>query len=123
MQLQRCGVFAFLLALPAAADPSGNPAACASCHRPQSQFQHGTGMAQALQSAASAPILSTHPNLSFHQGPYAYSIERHGDQSLYRVRSGAEEFSTPIVWAFGLGAAGQTYLLNRDGHWYESRVS
>src|SRR5947209_7787738 len=78
---------------------------------------------RAISKPASAPILATHQNLSFHQGPYAYSIERHGDQSLYRVRSGAEEFSTPVVWAFGLGAAGQTYLLNRDGHWYESRVS
>jgi len=80
-------------------------------------------MAQALQSAAAAPILATHPRLNFRQGPYAYTIERQGDQSIYRVTSGSEEFSTPIVWAFGLGAAGQTYLLNRDGHWLESRVS
>ena len=80
-------------------------------------------MAQALQSAAAAPILATHPKLTFRQDPYSYSIERQGDQSIYRVKSGSEEFSTPIVWASGLGAAGQTYLLKRDGHWYESRVS
>ena len=29
----------------------------------------------------------------------------------------------PIEWAFGQGAAGQTYVFRRDGQWYESRVS
>ncbi len=97
--------------------------ACASCHREQTQYQHATGMAQALQSAVAAPILAEHKQLTFSQGPYAYAIERSGDQSTYRITSGADQFSTPIVWAFGLGAAGQTYLLNRNGRWYESRVS
>jgi hypothetical protein len=96
---------------------------CVGCHRPQAQSQHGTGMAQALQAASAAPILAAHNKLDFRQGPYSYTIERQGSESIYRVRSSSEEFSTPIVWAFGLGAAGQTYLLNRDGHWYESRVS
>ena len=96
---------------------------CADCHRQQTEHQHATGMANALQSAAISPILATHAKLNFRQGPFAYSIERRGEQSTYRVTSGTEEFSTPIAWSFGLGAAGQTYLLNRDGHWYESRVS
>ena len=96
---------------------------CAACHRRQAQFQHATGMANALQSADSAPILAAHPKLNFRQGPYSYTIERQGDQSIYRVTSGSEEFSSSIVWSFGLGAAGQTYLLNRDGRWWESRVS
>ncbi|HEV2691090.1 MAG TPA: multiheme c-type cytochrome, partial [Bryobacteraceae bacterium] len=96
---------------------------CAACHRQQAQSQHATGMAQTLQLAAGAPILVAHPKLTFRQGPYSYTIERQGDGSIYRVASGTEEFSSPIVWAVGLGAAGQTYLLNHDGHWYESRVS
>ena len=96
--------------------------ACGGCHRQQSQ-QHATGMAQALQTAAGAPLLVAHPKLSFRQGPFSYTIERQGNQSVYRVTSGTEEFSTPVAWAFGLGAAGQTYLLQRDGHWFESRVS
>jgi hypothetical protein len=114
----RLGLLLFAISSTASAAPE-----CAGCHRQQTQFQHATGMAQALQSAATAPILATHPKLTFRQGPYSYTIERKGDQSIYQVTSGSGEFSTPIVWASGLGAAGQTYLLKRDGHWYESRVS
>lgn len=80
-------------------------------------------MAQALQRADAAPILVAHPKLSFRQGPFSYTIERQGNGTVYRVASGTEEFSTPVIWAFGLGAAGQTYLFSRDGHWFESRVS
>jgi hypothetical protein len=29
----------------------------------------------------------------------------------------------PLEWAFGLGVAGQTYVLQYQGEWYESRVS
>ncbi len=116
-------MFVFTLSSILGAADSKGALTCAGCHRPQSQFQHATGMAQALQGAAAAPILSAHPSLSYRQGAFSYSIERQGDQSIYRVASGAQEFSIPIVWAFGLGAAGQTYLLQRDGRWFESRVS
>lgn len=102
---------------------SAAPPQCATCHGSQAKTQHATGMANALQSAATSPILAAHSQLTFQQGSFAYSIERKGEQSIYRVTSGGQEFSTPIVWSFGLGAAGQTYLLSRDGHWYESRVS
>jgi hypothetical protein len=114
-----------LLALCATARGANGQAAlkCADCHRQQAETQHSTGMSHALQSAAISPILAAHAKLTFHQGPFAYTIERQGEQSIYHVTSGSEEFTTPIKWSFGLGAAGQTYLLNREGHWYESRVS
>jgi hypothetical protein len=110
------------LCAPAFAADGKSPLECVSCHR-EAQSQHSTGMAHALQSAAASPILAAHSKLSFHQGPYTYTIERRGDQSIYSVKSGSEEFSSPILWSFGLGAAGQTYLITRDGHWYEGRVS
>ncbi len=31
--------------------------------------------------------------------------------------------TVPLGWAFGLGSAGQTYLFEKDGSFYESRVS
>ncbi len=78
------------------------PLECASCHRQQAQSQPSTGMAHALQSAATAPILAAHAKLNFRQGPYTYAIERRGDQSIYRVTSGS-------------GAAPKSFLLPSSG--------
>ena len=39
------------------------------------------------------------------------------------MTDGKETLRVPIEWAFGQGAAGQTYLFQREGRWYESRVS
>src|SRR5690349_24774838 len=80
-------------------------------------------MAQALQSAAVSPILQSHKKLTFEQGPYNYTIERDGDRSVYTVSDGNAQYRTDIKWSFGLGAAGQTYLIQRNGSWWESRVS
>lgn len=96
---------------------------CAQCHRKQAEAFHMTGMARALEPAARGRILSSHKKLAFAQGDYKYSIEREGDVSWYRVYNDREEMRSKISWAFGLGAAGQTYLLERDGKWYEGRVS
>ena len=96
---------------------------CAGCHRAQTDAFAQTGMARALEPAAHGRILSSHKRLTFAQGEYKYAIEREGDTSWYRVFSDREEFKAKIGWAFGLGAAGQTYLIQRNGAWYEGRVS
>jgi hypothetical protein len=96
---------------------------CVQCHKAQSETFSSTGMANALEPAALGRILSTHRKLEFAQGDFKYSIDREGDTSWYRVYNGHEEFKARIGWAFGLGAAGQTYLFERDGSWYEGRVS
>ncbi len=56
-------------------------------------------------------------------GDISYDISRFGEQSIYTVSDGKSTIRVPLEWAFGLGSAGQTYLFQRDGHWYESRVS
>ena len=96
---------------------------CAQCHKKQAEAFHETGMSRALEPAAQGRILSSHKKLTFAQGDYKYSIERDGDTSWYRVYNDREELKSKIGWAFGLGAAGQTYLLERNGKWYEGRVS
>ncbi|HYG81130.1 MAG TPA: cytochrome c3 family protein, partial [Pyrinomonadaceae bacterium] len=63
------------------------------------------------------------PRLTFRSGPYTYTIERRGDQSIYTVTDGKQTISAPILYAFGQGKAGQTYLFVRDGAFQESRVS
>jgi hypothetical protein len=101
----------------------GKPLRCAQCHRQEAKLFGETGMANALLTGAQSEILNSHPKLAFREGPYSYTIERRGGQSWYMVTDGKKELSVPIEWAFGLGAAGQTYVIRRENAWYESRVS
>ena len=80
-------------------------------------------MAIALQSAPQSELLRTRPRLTFEIGPYTYQILRKGNRSIYTVTDGKDTISEPILWAFGLGNAGQTYVFQHRGSYRESRVS
>jgi hypothetical protein len=96
---------------------------CASCHAAQAKPHPQTSMAHAMELVPECTILKTHPLLTYKNGPYSYRIERKGDQSTYSVTDGQQTLTVPIGWAFGLGRAGQTYVFEKDGELYESRVS
>ena len=65
-----------------------------------------------------------HPRLTFEKEGYSYEIVRDGQRSVYTVRKGSETFTVPLVWGFGQGkTAGQTYLFEWNGAWYDTRVS
>jgi hypothetical protein len=95
------------------------PSACAPCHRAQTARFADSGMAQALTPARDSTILRAHPKLTVTLGPYSYEIA----DSVLTVTDGKETVRVPLEWAFGKGAVGQTFLFQRDGRWYESRVS
>jgi Cytochrome c554 and c-prime len=99
------------------------PQACAKCHQEEAQTQHATAMGRALEHVAKSEILSANPRLTFRSGPYTYEITRRGDQSIYTVTNGRETFSEPILYSFGQGKAGQTYVFRHNGSFWESRVS
>lgn len=80
-------------------------------------------MARALESADEGRILREYKRLTFKLGQYSYSITREGARSVYIVTDGKETISAPILWAFGQGKAGQTYVFQFNGKYYESRVS
>lgn len=82
-------------------------------------------MLHAAAPAATDSILASHLLLTFQLGPYAYTIRRDGDQSVYSVSDRARVISAPLLWAFGLGKGviGQTYLYRLDGRLYETHVS
>ena len=88
--------------------PGGN-LKCGSCHTKEAQTQPGTSMALAFHFTGTDPTLQAHPKLTFQQGAYQYTIERHGDASIYTVTDGKDTLSLPILWA--LGANSQTYVL------------
>ena len=99
-----------------------SPAVCAPCHRSETA-RSGRGMAGALQTGRSSAILRANPKLTTKLGGYSYEISRAGDDAIYTVTDGKETIRVSLDWAFGHGAVGQTYLFQRDGNWYESRVS
>jgi predicted CXXCH cytochrome family protein len=99
------------------------PEACAQCHRAETAGFARSAMARALESVAECAILRANPKLTAKIGGYSYSIERVNGASVYTVADGRDTIRVPLQWAFGQGSAGQTYLFERAGQWYESRVS
>jgi hypothetical protein len=97
--------------------------ACASCHQREYASQISTSMAHAMEPIAECSILEEHKMLTFREGIYSYRIERQGNQSVYTVTDGKSTITVALQYAFGLGKAGQTYVFEREGKMYESRVS
>jgi hypothetical protein len=117
-------IFYFVLAGRIASAGAGTSASsCAACHRAQALSQPSTSMGRALERVADSEILRSNPLLTFREGALTFRITRQGDRSIYSVARGSETVSEPIAYAFGLGSAGQTYVYQRNGNWYEARVS
>lgn len=95
------------------------PTDCAPCHKAETKAFAQGGMTRALEPGNESEILKANPKLTTKIGDYAYVIDR----GAYTVTDGKDTLRIPIEWAFGQGSAGQTYAFQRDGQWYESRVS
>lgn len=80
-------------------------------------------MAHAASRVADAEILMKHPLLRFSSGGYTYIIARESSRVKYSVSRGGKSFSADLVWAFGFGSMGQTYLYEYRGVLYETQVS
>jgi hypothetical protein len=96
---------------------------CAQCHIDVAEAQAQTSMGRASTKAAESDILSKHSTLSYTEGPYLLQIKRQDGQEIYSASDGQHVESVSIRWAFGRGDAGQTYVFERAGIYYESRVS
>jgi hypothetical protein len=97
--------------------------ACGECHKKHFASHGQSGMAMAMEPVAGSLVLNGNPKLSMRVGPYTYEIKRNGKQSTYSVTDGKDTISLPIVYAFGQGKMGQTYVFERDGKYFESMVS
>ena len=76
-------------------------------------------MTAALQPGAESVLLRANPKLTTTMGGYSYLVEG----TTFTVSDGTNRLSMPITWAFGRGTSGQTWLFERDGSWFESRLS
>jgi hypothetical protein len=78
-------------------------------------------MAHTILLPGANPVLQKRPKLTLRRGPYTYTVETHGDNSIYSVSDGTRSVSFPIYWSFGVEV--QAWLLEKDGKYYESVVS
>jgi mono/diheme cytochrome c family protein len=109
--------------LAAAAPPIESGQVCAECHQKEAMRFRNTPMAGALVTAAQSEILRRHPSLTFKDAGFEWRIVQEGERSLMTVNGGGQTLTVPLLWAFGRGEAGQTYVFEREGIFYESRVS
>ncbi len=116
-------ILALLLLLQASVWAGDEAQECGQCHGAEAASQASTPMAQALQSVQDAKILRDHPNRSYSDGKYSYSIRREGGRSIYSVTDGTDAITAPITWAFGFGTMGQTYVFEpcREGRGHSGR--
>lgn len=96
--------------------------ACVKCHVAEAS-QLTTPMAQALEVPPDCGIVSARRRLTFRNGPYTYAISRQGKGILYTVNDGTKTITEPILYCFGQGHIGQTYLFRHNDVLYETRVS
>jgi hypothetical protein len=102
---------------------SSDSGPCAGCHPAQSRNYDLNGMNKALQRADKSDILRTNAALEFSEGLYRTSIASDDTGSTLTVTDGKDRLTARILWAFGLGRAGQTYVFEHAGTMFESRVS
>ena len=102
--------------------------ACARCHNGIATSASASSMGRTAMPAGSAEVLREHADLSFQFDRDAYKMHTSHDgdgwKSMYAVSDGAQTNAFPLVWAFGTGRVGQSYLFKKeDGRYFESRVT
>lgn len=108
----------------ASRDDFVGPLSCAQCHGSVALSQKQHAMARTLMPAAKSEILQEHDGQSFRIGRYNYQIKRTAEGAVnYSVSDGTRTVSGPLLWAFGTGKVGQSYLYEHDEGFYESRFS
>jgi hypothetical protein len=103
--------------------PYVGSSACAQCHVWHTGKRLANTMSRALEPIDSCEVLKSRPRLDFRNGPYNYRIVRDGNRSIYTITDGVSSISEPILYCFGQGKAGQTYVFRHKETFYESRVS
>jgi hypothetical protein len=112
------------LMLPIAAQtpkPASAPATCATCHAGVASNYTHAPMRYALLPEGANPVLNAHPDLKIEKNGYSYSVQTKDGKSTYSVSDGKETITLPIRWPFGIHA--QTWVLEKDGKYYEGLVS
>lgn len=104
----------------ARADQDASPR-CGTCHAGVVNSFRTAPMRHAMEPDGANPLLSAHPDLTVTLGAYTYTVQTRNGHSTYSVTDGTETLTLPIHWIFGQHT--QTWVLEKDGHFFESLVS
>ncbi len=119
---QGLGGGASALIWPSRGDYAGSQQ-CAACHPAQAKSYQASAMHRAMEPAGDCENLKRNPRMAWAEGPYRYLIEKTTAGYRYSVTNGTERAEATLLYALGQGKAGQTYVFEKDGVYYESRVS
>src|SRR5215469_14582276 len=97
--------------------------ACARCHAGIYSAQQQTSMAHATLRPPLASLDQPGAHLTFQSGGFTSTITPSRKGDTYSVTRGGEGITTPIMWSFGEGVIGQTFILERNGSYFESQLS
>lgn len=73
--------------------------------------------------AADSKQLGERNQLKFDLGPYRYEIETQPSKPVMTIRTADASLSVELLWVFGSGHMGETYIYSKDGKYYESHLS
>ena len=97
---------------------------CAKCHAAKVQTQQTNAMAHAATRTADSQILHQHDRLDHRLGPYREEIVTQSGKRFDGYRSDqSESLSVDLLWAFGVGHIGQTYVYQKNETFYEGHLS
>jgi hypothetical protein len=99
------------------------PRVCANCHSSIFKTWEESQMAQAMQPASDSEYLRTNPDLTFRHGPYVYRVVSNGGESIYSVSDGDRTLAVPLLWAYGVGVVGQTFIFRLNGTYFETEIA
>jgi hypothetical protein len=97
--------------------------ACATCHHGIAAEQQTTPMYQAGERAAQSYIFAEHDLYTFQEEGLRYALRRLGAQVTFTVTDGVNSNQAEAGWAFGAGAIGQTFILQKGDAFFEGRLS
>src|SRR5262249_1714206 len=96
---------------------------CRQCHAAIVASQLRTARAHTASVAAEMEGKLRNETIVAQIGEYHYQISTKDKKSVMNVGHDASSFSVPLPWTFGVGRRGQTSIYEKDGIFYESRVS
>ena len=97
--------------------------ACVDCHELKSETQEQTPMFHAAAPPSQSKGLREHDHLLFQVAPFSYQLTTTGSTSSLSVTNGTSSLYADLLWSFGSGHMGQTFIYQKDGKFFESHVS
>jgi hypothetical protein len=97
--------------------------ACGRCHAQEFSSQADTSMAKAAFRLSDNPQNAEPPSGRFESGPFTYRFVEATDGLSLEVESRGQSISSKVLWAFGAGVHGSSYILQGPGQLYEAQVS